>query len=289
MDVFKRSFPIIAIIIFQLLILALTNLSYNVPTNAFKTGTINSLLLPVNSILILLAFSSIVVIYNAFKNIEEEIETHLRLENQEQLKELLKTMRGQRHDFNHHIQTIYGFLSVNAYDEAKTYLEESMSQISVTNEIIRSDNPGLNALLYVKSGQMERHGIYFAINVKTSAKLPLRTSELNAIVGNLLDNAIQKLIQTPVENARIKLELYQHDRKLVLEIIDNGPLLNPLYSDKIFLPGFTTKEKGEGLGLFNVKQIVEKYDGDIQVQSKDGLTIFKIFLPFQKGSSHEHS
>ena len=290
MDIVRRAFPLIAILMFQLLILALLNLSFNFPANVFKSGTIVNFLLPINIILILLTFISITVINSTFKNMEEEIENQVRLENLEQLKELLQTMRGQRHDFNHHLQTVYGFLSVNAYEEAKNYLEESLTDISVTNEIIRSDNPGLNALLYVKSGEMERHGIKFLVTIRTTLKLlPLKTSELNAVLGNLLDNAVQKLITGPVEHSMVKLKAYQRGKFFILTVSDNGPLIDPLYRDKLFIPGFTTRQGGEGLGLFNVKQVLDKYGGEIQIRSEDGLTTFEVSIPFKKENGYEHS
>jgi len=290
MDIVKRAFPLIAILMFQLLILALLNLSFNIPAEVFKSGTLVNFLLPVNIILILLTFFSVTVINSTFKNIEEEIENHIRIENLEHLKELLQIMRGQRHDFNHHLQTVYGFLSVNAFEEAKNYLEESLIEISVTNEIIRSDNPGLNALLYVKSGEMERHGIRFLVTIRTSLKiLPLKTSELNAILGNLLDNAVQKLITTPAEHSIIELNAYLRGDFLILSVSDNGPLIDPLYKDKLFIPGFTTRQGGEGLGLFNIKQILDRYGGEIQIRSEDGITTFEVSILSKKENGHGYS
>ena len=290
MDIVRRAFPLIAILMFQLLILALLNLSFNIPAEVFKSGTLVNFLLPVNIILILLTFFSVTVINSTFKNIEEEIENHIRIENLEHLKELLQIMRGQRHDFNHHLQTVYGFLSVNAFEEAKNYLEESLIEISVTNEIIRSDNPGLNALLYVKSGEMERHGIRFLVTIRTSLKiLPLKTSELNAILGNLLDNAVQKLITTPAEHSIIELNAYLRGNFLILSVSDNGPLIDPLYKDKLFIPGFTTRQGGEGLGLFNIKQILDRYGGEIQIRSEDGITTFEVSILSKKENGHGYS
>lgn len=289
MDIIKRAFPLIALIMFQLLVLALLNLSFAFPDNVFSNGTMVNLLLPVNSILILLAFVSLAVVSYTFKNIGEEIENQVRIENQEHLKELLQTMRGQRHDFNHHLQTVYGFLSVKAYEEAKNYLEESLTEVSVTNEIIRSDNAGLNALLYVKSGEMERHGIPFSINIRTSIKPTIKTSELNAIVGNLLDNAIQKLKSISTADPEIQLEAYRQGKWLMLAVTDNGPLIDPHHVDKLFQPGFTTKQKGQGMGLYNIKQIIDKYGGEIQVESEEGLTTFKVSLPLKEEVLHEHS
>ncbi|CDX02624.1 Signal transduction histidine kinase, sporulation regulator SpoOB [Desulfitobacterium hafniense] len=279
MDIIKKAFPLTALIMFQLLVIALFNLSINIPHEVFAKGTMVSWLLPINIILLTLTFISVAVINNTFKNLEEEIENKLRMESQEQLKELLHTMRGQRHDFNHHLQTVYGFLSVDAHDEAKQYLEESIAQISVANEMIRSDNPGLNALLYVKSGEMERYGIGFSLDIQSSINSPLKPSELNAVVGNLLDNGIQKLSSTRSLNPQIVFEACQRGGLLILGIKDNGASVEPLHLDKLFLPGFSTKSNGQGLGLYNVKQILEKYGGEIQVENDNGLTTFRVLLP----------
>lgn len=289
MDIIKKAFPLVTIIMMQLLILVVLNVSFNIPSSTFSTGTVASLLLPINVLFILLTLTSLLVISNTIKNMEQEIENHVRLESLEQLKDLLQIMRGQRHDFNHHLQTVYGFLSVEAYEEAKNYLEESLSEISVTNEMIKSDNPELNALIYVKSGKMERHGIEFLVDIRTLAQLlPLKTSELNTVVGNLLDNAAEKLSTTPVEHPVVKLEVYHKDALFVLAVTDNGPMIPPSHRDKLFTPGFTTKQGGEGMGLFNIKNVLNKYNGEIQVGSEEEKTTFVVSLPLKKESQNEH-
>ncbi|MCP4151596.1 MAG: GHKL domain-containing protein, partial [bacterium] len=69
---------------------------------------------------------------------------------------------------------------------------------------------------------------------------------------------------------------------VVLEISDTGTGMENETIEKIFNPLFTTKdsEKGTGLGLFVVKQIVDEYQGEIDVKSRPGAgTSFIISLP----------
>lgn len=283
MDIIKKAFPLITIIMAQLLILALLNLSFNVRENIFPVGTMANFLLPVNILLIILALSSIALIGSTLRNLEREIETQVRLESLEHLRDLLQTMRSQRHDFNHHLQTIYGFLAVEAFPEAKKYLEQSLSEINLTNEIIKANDPALNALLYVKSGLMERYGIEFSVDAKGSVRYPLKASELNTLVGNLLDNALEKLILAHVENPRVELKAFNKDEEFILVVTDNGPIIDPAYRDKLFTPGFTTKPQGQGLGLYTVKQLTERYNGRIQINSVESLTTFQVSFPAEKG------
>jgi two-component system NtrC family sensor kinase len=74
--------------------------------------------------------------------------------------------------------------------------------------------------------------------------------------------------------------------RIIIKVADSGPGIKAEHLDKIFDPLFTTKEdeedKGAGLGLFVVKQMVQEFKGKIQVRSKIGEgTVFEIDLPFK--------
>lgn len=282
MNVLKKAFPFILIVVVQLIILALLNLGLD-QQYIFPEGTIANDINFINVLLVILSVFSILLIGKTINNIEQEIENQIRLENLVYLNELFFTMRGQRHDLNNHLQTLYGFLSVEAYEEAKVYLDECISKVNVINQIIRSDNSALNAMLYVKSAQMERYGILFEVDIRASLCRPVKTIELNVVVGNLLDNAIQKLTNTPsVEDPKIVLESYIKNETVVIKIIDNGSMIEPSNVDKIFVPGFSTKQGNEGMGLYTVRKLLDKYNGTINVISKMGLTTFTATLPLKK-------
>ena len=66
-----------------------------------------------------------------------------------------------------------------------------------------------------------------------------------------------------------------------IRVSDNGPGVRPEDREKIFQPFFTTREGGTGLGLANVKKIVEGHDGKIEVESSPGKgSVFRLFLPY---------
>jgi signal transduction histidine kinase len=60
------------------------------------------------------------------------------------------------------------------------------------------------------------------------------------------------------------------DRKIILKVADNGHGMNEEVMDKIFIPFFSTKKSGSGIGLSLCKQIIMLHKGNIQVQSKEG-------------------
>ena len=73
---------------------------------------------------------------------------------------------------------------------------------------------------------------------------------------------------------------FKYDKDWVsFSIEDNGNGINPNDINKIFLPFYSTKKKGSGIGLYLVKRIVNLHDGQISVECTDNLTSFRIKLP----------
>jgi signal transduction histidine kinase len=102
-------------------------------------------------------------------------------------------------------------------------------------------------------------------------------SELNQVWTNIIDNAIDAM----GGKGELRVRTYREDTCVVVEIGDNGPGISPEVQTHIFEPFFTTKGVGEGtgLGLDTVQRIVKKHRGTIEVTSKPGDTLFRVWLP----------
>ena len=99
---------------------------------------------------------------------------------------------------------------------------------------------------------------------------------LHQALLNLLLNAIQAIEKT----GRIEIVLSEQDHYARLTLQDSGPGVDPLILNKIWDPFFTNKERGTGLGLGIVKQIIEAHDGKISIDNApSGGTIGEILLP----------
>ena len=66
---------------------------------------------------------------------------------------------------------------------------------------------------------------------------------------------------------------------ILIKIEDNGLGIKKSELSKIFLPFFSTKKRGSGIGLYLVKRIINLHDGQISVDCTDNLTSFRIKLP----------
>jgi two-component system nitrogen regulation sensor histidine kinase NtrY len=89
---------------------------------------------------------------------------------------------------------------------------------------------------------------------------------IEQVILNLVYNAIDALDDIPLKQIRLNGHRNQNNQ-LVLQIIDNGKGIPDELMDKIFVPFFTTKEKGSGIGLSISRQIVQLHGGIISVKS----------------------
>ncbi|MEO9144336.1 MAG: HAMP domain-containing sensor histidine kinase [Ginsengibacter sp.] len=109
-------------------------------------------------------------------------------------------------------------------------------------------------------------------------------TQINRLFTNLLQNAVQSVPDYRQVVINIKSEL--NDHKVLISVKDNGNGIQAAMINKIFTPNFTTKSSGTGLGLAMCKGIVEKLNGKIWFETKEGeWTIFYVEIPVLKQAS----
>jgi len=99
------------------------------------------------------------------------------------------------------------------------------------------------------------------------------------IVQNLLENAIAFSM---LENPIVRMKAFHSGHEVVIEVADNGQGIEPVHQPRVFEMYFRANErsKGNGLGLYIVKKMVDKLGGRIELKSEKGLgTIIRVFLP----------
>lgn len=130
------------------------------------------------------------------------------------------------------------------------------------------------------------------LHIGLSVHLPPEEIAINAdeemlsqVMVNLLKNAMQAL-EGQADGA-ISLTAGQTAATAFIEIKDNGPGIPHDILEDIFVPFFTTKDSGTGIGLSLSRQIVRMHGGDLQVSSRPyDETLFCISLPLSLGNRH---
>ncbi len=93
------------------------------------------------------------------------------------------------------------------------------------------------------------------------------TKLIEQVLINIIKNAIHALENT--DNPKLTLKAYYNKRgRVTIQVIDNGQGILPDVLDKIFIPFFTTKPKGSGIGLSLSKQIMRLHGGSITAHSE---------------------
>lgn len=125
----------------------------------------------------------------------------------------------------------------------------------------------------------EKNNINFQLNLPSSSvSFPGDQYLLEQVFINLFTNAIEALAET--KSPTLQLHCSQGNNKLLFKLQDNGPGMTDDVFTQIFIPFYTTKEKGTGIGLSISKQIIQSHQGQLFVESEVGLgSSFFIELP----------
>lgn len=191
-----------------------------------------------------------------------------------------KTLRSQRHDYLNHIQVIYSLMELEEFDEARKYIEPVYKDIVRVSKALKTSKPAVNALLQAKLQMAEKNNIEIELEIKTDLKtLSMEPWEFCRVIGNIIDNGIFALKEKP-SNKYMLVDFAEDLENIRISISNNGDIIPKEIINNIFKEGFTTKGNlGEGMGLSIVKEIVEKFNGSVSVNSNEERTSFEIVLP----------
>ena len=194
----------------------------------------------------------------------------------EEVQHIYKTMRGWRHDYHNHIQTLLALCG----DEEKTreYLWKLNDDLTTVDTVIKTGNVMIDAILNSKISVMKSKGI--AVNAKAIVPENLSISEIDlcTIIGNLLDNAMEAVMREEEDSNRF-VRIFVGILKEQLYISVYNSMSGKL--KKINQNQYLSTKGGNnyGFGLGRIDHIVEKNKGFINRQHEDGVFATEILLP----------
>lgn len=127
--------------------------------------------------------------------------------------------------------------------------------------------------------ELDRHGIGLAIrNESADATVHADARQVEQVLINLLRNAQQAVAGR--QDARVELASERDAAgRVQIHVTDNGPGIAPALRDKVFVPFFTTRSGGTGIGLALSRQLLQLNRGSITVASQPGRCRFSLRLP----------
>ena len=200
----------------------------------------------------------------------------LMKQQMDEIENIYMTMRGWRHDYHNHIQSLKGYLSLNKVEQMKNYLNELETDLDSIDTLYHSGNLQLDSILNAKLAIAEKGQIRIHCDASIPPQLHVSDLDLCVILGNLLDNAIEscRKIKDPDERF-IRVYIGILKKQLYILITNATSETVKQRTDHYF----TTKRGDHGHGLKRVDQVVKKYDGYLNRQNEPGVFATEIVLP----------
>ncbi len=192
------------------------------------------------------------------------------------LKENIREIRKIRHDMNAHLELLCSLLEDGKADEAALYLDKVMAKTKKAGfSIIEVGNEFVNAVLSNESMKMPED-VTFVCEGKIPAGISLKEYEMCTVFANLVSNAREACERVKSHKKEICLQIKQNKGHLVI-VIEN-PVEWEV--DVEHLEGATTKEndKEHGYGLQNVREIVLKYQGEMNYEVREGRFVVEVLI-----------
>jgi len=121
--------------------------------------------------------------------------------------------------------------------------------------------------------------IRFSVDLeKGPTSLQIDPDLMSQVIINLLKNAKEAILINGIQNGAIDLKITVGKSQIVISVTDNAGGIKDEVMEQMFIPFYTNKPNGSGIGLSVVKQIVQLHHGKIEVNSSEEKTIFQIQL-----------
>lgn len=274
-DGFSKDFFLIILIdvVYALIII---NLFYY--GNIYLTTDI-AITLSVFAIFII-TFLALYLLVKITKKSDEIMTTNLKLQQIEMehkqnqdMSIVVEDLRALRHDMNNHMSVLQGLLTMEEYEDAKAYLATITKELTVANSFIFIDNKVLSVLINNKISKARQLGITFDTELLTNTT-PFSDSDLCAVVGNILENAIEA--SSNHSNPYIYFSMRKTNRQLLIQC-DNTYSIPPIFEKGNLV---TTKENKSyhGIGTKTIRSIVDNYHGTTEF-TVDELFHINISIP----------
>ena len=206
-----------------------------------------------------------------------EYQNDLTTKHCEEVQNIYKTMRGWRHDYKNHIQVMRASLEMGNLAELGNYLGELSVDLNTVDTVIKTGNVMADAILNSKLALCKVKNIPYEVTANIPEECSVNDVELCAIIGNLLDNAMEACEKIEDKSERfIRVYIGVFKEQLYINIT-NSMIGIPVKKGKVYK---SSKGENHGFGLMRVDRIAEKYNGFVNRQFEDSVFGTEIMLPF---------
>ena len=189
---------------------------------------------------------------------------------------MYRQIRGWRHDYRNHIQTMKAYAAAEDWEAIRHYLDLLDEDLMTVDTVIKTGNPMTDAILNSKISLARAKGIEVTVDAHIPVRLKSPEIDLCCIIGNLFDNAIEASVKLPEGQRMIRVYMDMIQTQLYISFTNLTAEKKMKKEEKIFR---STKGEGHGLGLKRMDTIIERLEGYVSRNSEDGAFTTEILLP----------
>ena len=177
-----------------------------------------------------------------------------------------RNVQALRHDMKHHIREIYSLADKNTDTDIIRYLDKMSDSMDNIEKVASTGNSVFDGILnyYAQKIKQEMNNVNFSVILKIPTDLEISSFDMNVILGNLLDNAMENVSGEAGQELQIEAVLEYIEGLLRIEVVNTFVGSISKDGDKIL----SHKGEGHGFGLSNVKKITEKYSGYMMTENE---------------------
>ncbi len=192
------------------------------------------------------------------------------------VKSMVDSLRAYSHEYMNKLHVILGLIQLENYDEAQKYiLQVTKQQQQILTFVMKNiKDPTTAGLLIGKFSRSREMGVELILD--DSSNLGNLTGVLNEefmviVLGNLIDNALEATeIKECGEEKKVRVFLEETRDNIIINVSDTGVGIEKADINRIFIRGFSTKQRSRGIGMSIVKRTIEAAEGEIKILSDLG-------------------
>lgn len=241
-----------------------------------RTVVLSAVLLIINALIFYL-FDSLVRLYNyRYEKIMLEQQNKAYINQIKQVYDSQNALRYYRHDMKNHLFKIRDMVEKREYKQLDEYISYAASYMKIDKKVIDSGNSEIDCLLNYKLRNIEEMNIKLETKFVLPYELFINVFDINIVLGNLIDNALEALKQCDERELIIHLTYSKGVMFIAIKNSFVGNIKNDSNNNKIF----TTKQdlKNHGLGLQSVRYTIDKYCGTMEIETTDKMFVVKALM-----------
>jgi two-component system sensor histidine kinase AgrC len=199
----------------------------------------------------------------------------------EYLEAMMHQLSSRQHEFANQINVMMGLAQTKKKEDLAAaileYGERIFDMKKRTEKSIISDDSMVTAMLYQKKTQAEREKIQFEyLTEEPFSQSSVSPYDLVELIVNLINNAFEAVLALPAEDRQVFLKMSKNSIEVINTVSKDFDHASIVKFSQI---GYSTKGKQRGYGVSNIKTIVNRYHGQLDIYMQDQMIVFFILFP----------